>query len=1077
MAHHEEPKLLPNAIDQIAAEEPESLYGKYPSDPTNYTAGFINVTFAQLANATNGVAWWLENEIGCGDEDPTPTIAYIGPNDFRYVFAFVGAIKAGYKLFLPSPRNSLAAHLALLESLDCTRIIVAGPTSPTVDDVLKERPMRLLEIASMEHLINYPSEPYPYPKAPNKAMRDGAFVCHTSGTTGIPKHCIYNHEFIIRSARTLSLPPPEGYTSLMSKLGSNTQVLVLPFFHPAGVQLGIINAIYNRSIVVIPSWTTPPSTDGLTTLVQNVQADWAMTTPFTLEALAKDAALLDRVASRLTMLVFAGGALPKALGDVIAKKIRLASFLGSSETAGLPIIYPQDFDLSKDWEYMGFHPKVGVVHHARTEDMFELVLEKSTSTEPYQPVFDRFPELETFPTGDLFRRHPFNQDMWAHASRADDIVVFLNGEKTNPVSFENHLSQHPDIEGAIVFGDQRFEAGVLIELRIGSTLSSEQRDERVRNLWPTIEEANQDTPKHARVAASHILFATPDVSLLRTPKGTIMRKASIGRYAQAIDDLYQIVESAPPADTGRKVNIDDLEAVVVAIQLACKESTTLREFGREDNLLSRGMDSLQVLRLCRNLRFSIGIDNLKPTTVYSNPTPITLAKAIQIAVRGQGSLEEESKDDRKLQLKETLALFTRRIDQLAGNRPQAPGKKHRTGDGHSCIVTGTTGSIGSYILHSLMKDKNITTIYCLNRGPDSATRQRNHNAEVDHQLPTTFPETVHFLQVDLTHVTFNLSQELFEQLSSSVTLIVHNAWSVDFNVPLSLFTENLVGVENLCKFSAQSLHRPAIVFLSSISAVMDLALRQDQVVPEGVLDDLSVPAAVGYGESKYLAERILAYAAEKLEIPIAVARIGQVCGATHSPGKWNPSEWIPRLIKGSASLGALPDSLGDYGADVKDVDWIPVDMVADAIVELLLKKWVASRHEQHTDVRVYHLLNLQRTSWAEILPVVVNTLSSLKSQDGNKASVDVVSCQEWLKSLRSLANDIDAIHHGNDLTDVNPALRLIDFYEDKFAEKVFPQWGTENAASTITILQQVGSISDGDMEKWIRLWWQDGVGS
>ncbi len=45
---------------------------------------------------------------------------------------------------------------------------------------------------------------------------------------------------------------------------------------------------------------------------------------------------------------------------------------------------------------------------------------------------------------------------------------------------------------------------------------------------------------------------------------------------------------------------------------------------------------------------------------------------------------------------------------------------------------------------------------------------------------------------------------------------------------------------------------------------MDLALRPDQVVPEKVLEDLSVPAATGYSESKYLAERMLAYANEKL---------------------------------------------------------------------------------------------------------------------------------------------------------------------------------------------------------------------
>ncbi|KAI1824100.1 hypothetical protein F4861DRAFT_548893 [Xylaria intraflava] len=1071
MAYHGEAKPVPDAVDHIAAEEPESLYGKYPIDPADYAAGFANVTFAQLANAANGVAWWLENQVGRGDENQIPTIAYIGPNDFRYVFAFIGAIKAGYKLFLTSPRNSLVAHLSLLESLDCTKIIVAGSAPPIIDEILKARPMRLLEIAGMEHLMNSPSQPYPYQKPLDKARRDDAFVCHTSGTTGIPKHSIYTHEFILRCARILSLPTPDGYTSLMSALGNNTQVLVLPFFHPAGVQLGVINAIYNRCVVVIPSWAAPPSTEGLTALVQNVQADWAMTSPFTLETLAKDEALLDQVASRLKMLVFAGGALPKPLGDVIAKKIRLASFLGSSETAGIPILYPKDFDVAKDWEYMCFHPKVGIAYQARVEDAFELVLEKSPSTEPYQPVFNRFPELETFPTGDLFRQHPVRQDMWAHASRANDIIVFLNGEKTNPVSFESHLSKHPDISGAVVFGDQRFEAGILIELKSESASAPQQRDEYIKKIWPTIEEANQDAPMHARIAATHVLFTTPEQPLLRTPKGTVMRKASLGLYAQAIDDLYQAVESTRSgggADSAPKVNIDDLDAIVAAIQLACKESTTIPDVGKDDNILTRGADSLQVLRLCRNLRSSVGIDNLKPTTVYSNPTPVALAKAIQGVVRGQGNIDKESRGSRESRLEGALAPFTRRIDELANIQSQTAEKQDGAGNGHVCLITGTTGSIGSYILRSLIKDANIGTIYCLNRGPDSISRQRKHNAEVDPELPTTFPENVHFLEGDLTHPSFNLSPELFETLSSSVTLIVHNAWSVDFNLPLPSFTKHLVGVESLCKFSAQGSRRPAILFLSSISAVMDLALRPDQAVPEEILTDLSVSAPVGYAESKYLAERILGYAGAKLQIPIAVARIGQVCGATHSPGRWNPNEWIPRLIKGSASLGALPDSLGDYGVGLKDVDWVPVDVIADAIVEILLK---ATSGERPTDTRLYHLVNSQRTSWAESVPAIVATLNDLNARHGSKTTVRVVSRQEWLQSLRSSGNNLDTLQSGGASADVNPALRLIDFYEEKFAEKVFPQWETANAASLVAIQQGAAGISHQDIEKWIRLWW------
>ncbi|KAI2610579.1 acetyl-CoA synthetase-like protein [Hypoxylon sp. NC1633] len=1071
-------KLLPHAIDEIAQTEPESVYGKYPADSSNYDAGFKDITYRQLANAIDGVAHWIETEIGRGDAERKPAIAYLGPNDFRYVFAFVGAIKAGYKLFLTSPRNSLVAHLALLETLECTDIIVAGPNPPVVDEILQRRTMRLLRMEGMEHFLNHVYEPYPYETTIDKAKSDGSFVCHTSGTTGIPKPCTYTHEFILRAARTSALSPPEHHTSLNSLLSHNTHILLLPLFHPGGVQLAIINAVYNRCVVIIPSWTAPPTTESLLAISRNVEADWAMTAPFPLEALAKDEAMLDQLASRLKMVVFAGGSLPKMLGDIIAKKIRLLSFLGSSETAGIPIIYPDDLDSSRDWEYMAFHPNIGAVLEPQPEDCFELVLEKSTSTEHYQPVFDRYPELDRYRTGDLFKRHPTRSDMWAHASRADEIIVFLNGEKTNPVSFENHLSKHPDIEGAVMFGNQRFEAGVLIELKVKNTLSPQDMDNYIKKIWPTIEQANQDAPAHARVATSHVLFSKPEKPFLRTPKATVMRKATLDQYAEEINNLYREVESTsvePDTNTEGKVNLDDLDAVLSVITTACQESTTLNEIEAKDDLLARGIDSLQIVRLCRNLRSRFQLENLKSAVIYSNPTPVALAKAIQKAARGQDQHSNEQ-GKRGARLEETLKFFTSRIDEITDAQAETPKQGNRFSS-HVCIVTGTTGSIGAYILRALMENKHVDTIYCLNRGSDSAARQSTHNAEVDHQLPTSFPKTVHFIEADLSHDIFNLDPALYEALLSSTTLIIHNAWSVDFNLPLASFTNHLAGVENLCRFSAHGAHRPTIMFLSSISAVMDLALSSGTAVPEEIFDDVSVPAAGGYAESKYLAERMLKHAAQRLHIPVVVAHVGQVCGATRSPGRWNPKEWIPRLIVSAARLGAIPDSLGAYGTDTLDVAWIPVDVLADSIVEILLKSrsTSSSSHSQRSSLQVHHLMNPERTSWAKLLPAVLHASRDSKwglaNYDRNGGSpLAVVSREEWLRRLRDASNKLEASQEGQDSADALPALGLLDFYEGKFAEETFPEFEMANAVSASTTLQHSACIRLQDMEKWVRLW-------
>lgn len=87
-------KLLPQIIDYRAKVTPNLLYAEYPISPTSYDQGFRKSTYKDLANAINGVAWWLQSSLG----PPTTfnTLAYIGPNDIRTPALILGAVKAGY---------------------------------------------------------------------------------------------------------------------------------------------------------------------------------------------------------------------------------------------------------------------------------------------------------------------------------------------------------------------------------------------------------------------------------------------------------------------------------------------------------------------------------------------------------------------------------------------------------------------------------------------------------------------------------------------------------------------------------------------------------------------------------------------------------------------------------------------------------------------------------------------------------------------------------------------------------------------------------------------------------------------
>lgn len=87
-------ELVPSIVDHLADVTPNALYAEYPVSSLSYKEGYRKITYGDLANAVNGVAWWLHEALGPGRD--FETLAYIGPNDLRYPALVLGAVKAGY---------------------------------------------------------------------------------------------------------------------------------------------------------------------------------------------------------------------------------------------------------------------------------------------------------------------------------------------------------------------------------------------------------------------------------------------------------------------------------------------------------------------------------------------------------------------------------------------------------------------------------------------------------------------------------------------------------------------------------------------------------------------------------------------------------------------------------------------------------------------------------------------------------------------------------------------------------------------------------------------------------------------
>jgi nucleoside-diphosphate-sugar epimerase len=88
-------------------------------------------------------------------------------------------------------------------------------------------------------------------------------------------------------------------------------------------------------------------------------------------------------------------------------------------------------------------------------------------------------------------------------------------------------------------------------------------------------------------------------------------------------------------------------------------------------------------------------------------------------------------------------------------------------------------------------------------------------------------------------------------------VIIHNAWKLDFNLSLFSFEPHIRGTRNLIDLalSGPDPSNTRFVFTSSVASVQGWD-RSKGPVPEEVLKDARVAIGTGYGESKYVAERV-----------------------------------------------------------------------------------------------------------------------------------------------------------------------------------------------------------------------------
>ncbi len=899
---------------------------------------------------------------------------------------------------------------------------------------LEKRPMKTLDVPEFQDFLDGDKVPhYPYEKTFEEACTEPFVVLHTSGSTGLPKPITVPHGALAAHDAYQRIPRSADSELILHQLirKSMRMFLGMPLFHAAGVFVLCTFPVYYGVVPVMPPPDRPMSADLANSMHVHGNVKASLVAPSVLEDISQTPSYLKNLRNILTC--FGGGPLPKTAGDIVRGHTQLMSFYGSTEA----MLFPTRLVDQENWEYTNLGPLAGAEFRHHSEDLYELVIVRQKDLELYQGIFRTFPDLQEYSMHDLYSKHPTKPDYWRYRGRSDDVIVLVNGEKLNPVTMEQVIMSHPEVRAALVVGQARFQTALLIEPS-KPDMSEEEKGKLIESIWPLIEKANSEYPAHARLSKSLILFTTPAKPMSRAGKGTVQRAITISQYAKEIEALYT---GSGNDEESLDLNTQDIHSLSSSIRSMIEHSTKLESLSDEDDFFTHGMDSLQVLQVVRKLRTSLiknGTDvNITTSTIYLHPTVAKLSKAVMQLVHPSLTGGVTAEDDIS-QMRESLRKWS---SDLPGQNKQSS---------LTVILTGSTGSLGSYLLDALLAEPKVAKIYCLNRSDDGAQRQiQSHSSR---GLTTSWaPERVSFLQTDMSKPLFGLPDPTYDELLHHVTHIIHNAWAVDFNLALSSFEDTHIrGVRQFIDFCVHSENRAHIFFTSSISTVMNWSANHSGAVPEQIFDDFSVAQPMGYAESKHISERLLAIAGEFSNLPSAVCRVGQVAGPVGSEkGMWNRQEWFPSIVASSAYLGLLPESLMAMGTE-----WIPVDVLAKVIVELL-----DSTDNGGDITRVYHTLNPYSAEWRHLIPTVKERLG---------ANTKVVPYNQWVDALEQSAAKTEDVGR-------NPAIKLLDFFKglEQHAGKSMLLETKETIKASKT-LKGLGPVSPEWMDIWMRQWGFEG---
>ncbi|PWY74330.1 NRPS-like enzyme [Aspergillus heteromorphus CBS 117.55] len=975
------------------------------------------------------------------------TVALFTLSDLNMVVTFFALSRLGYTVMMLSPRLSATACVSLLDLVDCDTILYGQTPNirATMGEILRLKLVACRPIVPRPSLDEESSQDSVLmlrrTRHPELQINKIALILHSSGSTGTPKPLYLSHKALM----THPTRGP-GFTSFNS----------LPWYHLHGLSTAL-QAMYMRRTAYMWDASLPLTASTSVAALEAARPESVQGVPYLLQLLV-DSPRGVKALRACKSVTYGGAPCPDELGDrLVSEGVRFGGSFGLTE-AGLVAESISRPAGDPFWNYMKFFdnlkPFIWMKRVGEIDDLYEAVylpghpaLTVSNSDEP----------AGSFHSRDVFSPHPSIPDRWKYVSRLDDRITLVNGEKVLPLPIEGCIKQSPFVQEAVVFGVNQAAPGLLVFRAEGCPMLSDE--DYLDLVWPTIEDANSRAEQFSQIARDLVVVLAADSVCPRTDKGSMIRAQVYVQYAAVIENTYRAVEQT--ASGTLELDLPSTERHLLRL---CREELGFAISSPDADFFAEGLDSLKAIHLrrliLRDFRMHDG-SALGHNIVFETGSIARLADHLQAVQSGH---HNDTPDE--------IALMPGLIEKYSSFQQHIP-RPISSSTHKSVILTGPTGSIGAHTLYRLLNDSTVTSIYCLTRRSQPLDAILATLSEKNLGVPPFRLSKIIALTASLDAPNLGLDPPTLASIRSSVSLIIHTAWPVNFNLPLPTFEPHIRGLHNLINLSL-SVHQPhpaVLLFCSSISTALGTPASSGPV-SESPIPDLSAALEMGYGRSKLIGEKIVS-AARKAGARTYSLRIGQVSGHSKK-GMWNDNEALPLMVRSALTLHALPD------LEVR-CSWLPVDKLACSILEVARacsfhsdsddsdsdshshSHFVDEAHRVESgdgDDSIYNLCNSRTFSWSEMLESLRRSGFSFRT----------VPFSEWLELLRQSES------RGEE--DVNPAVKLTGHYEAMYGRDAPAPvtFCTEKAERDSMTLRngRLRIVQDGILARyaqdWLRRW-------